>query len=75
MSRRKYGMTQGEVNKIKYIKNYERNKYYNGYNKTYKLISFMLVPQVLEDFNKVCKKLKTTKKALILKELEELKNE
>lgn len=75
MAKDNYGKTRGEINKLKYIKNYERNKYYNGYGKTFKDFNFRLLPEIYNEFNKICEKLNVSKKELILKELEVLKNE
>lgn len=75
MARDNYGKTRGEINKLKYIRNYERNKFYNEYNKTYKSLHFQLLPEIYEEFDNLCKGLGVSKKDLILKELEVLKNE
>ena len=75
MAKDTYGMTKGQKNKLKYIKNWQRNHYYNGYGKTFKDMSFRLSPEIYEEFNTLCKKLNITKKDLILKEFEVLKNE
>ena len=75
MARDNYGKSRGEINKLKYIKNYERNKFYNNYNKTYKILNFQLLPQVYEEFDSLCKGLGVSKKDMILKEFEAMKNE
>lgn len=75
MARDNYGKTRGEINKLKYIRNYERNKFYNGYGKTYKALHFQLMPDVYEKFNELCKRLNISKRDLVLKEFEVFKNE
>lgn len=75
MAKNTYGMTRGQQNKLKYIRNYERNKYYNGYGKTFKDFNFRLLPEIYDEFNEICTKLNVSKKELILKELEVLNNE
>lgn len=70
-----YGMTKGQKNALKYARNYGRNKYYDGYNKEYKILNFRLVPNVYEEFDSICNRLNISKKDLILKELEVLANE
>ena len=75
MGRTVYGKTRGEINKLKYIRNYERNKFYNGYNKTFKILQFQLPPNIYEEFNSLCEGLGVSKKEMILKEYKEMKNE
>ena len=70
-----YNLSKGEKNKLKYIRNYERNKYYNEFGKTYKMVHFALTPEVYEEFDNLCKQLGCSKKDLILKEFEVLANE
>lgn len=75
MSKETWGMTQGEKNKMKYFRNYQRSKFYNEYNKTYKSLHFQLLPEIYDEFDDVCKKMNISKKDLILKAFEVFKNE
>jgi hypothetical protein len=73
--RETYNLTKGQKNKLKYSRNYERNKYYNEYNKTYKMIHFALLPEIYDEFDNLCKRLGYSKRDLILNEFEVFKNE
>ena len=66
MAKEMYGATQGEKNKLKYIKNYERNKYYNGYNKTFKTITFSIPIELFEEISLICKENNITKKDMFI---------
>lgn len=70
-----YGLTRGQKNALKYSRIKSAEKYHTKYGKTYKRLSFSVPIEDFNDFNDICKKLNLSRKELVLKEIEVLRNE